>query len=123
MEYRQFQPSEDVRDFVEHYWTLEVDARAPHIQRVVPDGCPELIVNLAQPFEAFHDGGWLLQPACFLAGQITGPLLLRPSGHAKMIGIRFRPEGAFRFFRQPMHEATDRFVTVDDLSPNLARAF
>ena len=50
------------------------------VQRVVPDGRPELILNLGRPFEMLRDGVWQAQPQCFLAGQITGPLLLRAPG-------------------------------------------
>jgi AraC-like DNA-binding protein len=93
-----------------------------HPQRVVPDGHPELILNFKQPFEAAFEGDrWHLQPRCFLAGQIDGPLLLRPNGPAKMLGIRFHPHGAAGVFGAPMQELSGRFTALADLSPPLAR--
>jgi AraC-like DNA-binding protein len=113
MRYREIRPSVAAASLVERYWTLELDGDSSAVQRVVPDGRPELILNLGDPFEAFQDGEWRLQPRAFLAGQITGPLLLRPSGPAKIIGVHFHPDGASRVFGQPMHELADQFLPVD----------
>jgi AraC-like DNA-binding protein len=122
MRYREIAPGAEVRSFIDCYWILEHEASEPaRVQRVVPDGRPELILNLGQPFESFQDGQWRVQPGCFLAGQITGPLLIRPNGKAKILGVRFLPHGAGQVFGLPMHELTDLAVPVADLSPRLAR--
>jgi AraC-like DNA-binding protein len=122
MTYHQILPTGAAREFVECYWFLQHDgAEAGAIQRVVPDGTPELIFNLGQPFDGFSNGQWRTQPTCFLAGQITGPLLLRPNGPAKILGVRFLPQGAGRMLGSPMSETTGCIVPVQDLSPVLAR--
>jgi AraC-like DNA-binding protein len=121
--YRELAPSGPLRTFVKRFWILEdqgANSGAPP-QRVVPDGRAELILNFGQPFEAFTHGAWHAQPRCFLAGQIDGPLLLRPSGRTKMLGIRFHPHGAAHLFGAPMHELNGTFTPIDDLSPRLAR--
>ena len=79
MHYREFAPGEDASRIVDCYWVLE-GAAPGAVQRVVPDGRPELILNLGQPFESLQNGQWQPQPQCFLAGQLTGPLLLRATG-------------------------------------------
>src|ERR1700685_1345791 len=97
MTYREFLPGGPAREFVERYWVLESDAsESGLVQRVVPDGTAQLILNFAQSFESCQEGAWRLQPRCFLAGQITGPLLLRPIGPVKMLGVRFVAHGAGR---------------------------
>src|ERR1051325_3955305 len=96
MLYREHRPPAALRPIVQCLWTLE--AGEGPVQRVVPDGRAEMIFNLKEPFEAFVDGEWRRQPRSFFAGQITGPLLLRPSGPAKILGIRFRPHGAACLF-------------------------
>jgi methylphosphotriester-DNA--protein-cysteine methyltransferase len=121
MRYREIEPGGQVRQFVDRYWLLECEANeAAEAQRVVPDGRVELIVNLAQPFESFQDGEWRVQPACFVAGQITGPLLLRPGGPAKIMGVRFLPHGAARVLSAPICDLTGAVVPVADLSAKLA---
>jgi len=121
MQYREFRPSEANRSFVDCYWTLELAGGSGAVQRVVPDGRPELILNFANPFEAFQDGQWRRQPVAFLSGQINGPLLLRPGGPARIVGVRFLPHGAARLFGQAMHELADQFAPLDELAPALAR--
>ncbi len=98
-----------------------MDGRSALPQRIVPDGCAELILNLDQPLEAFQDGVWQAQPRLFFAGQITGPLLLRPAGAVRVMGIGFHPHGAARLFAHPMHELRGRFAPIEELSRPLFR--
>lgn len=115
MQYREIAPGGEAARFVERYWTLSTDGAGP-VQRVVPDGSPELILNLGDPFEARDsEGRWQLQPRAFFAGQTTAPLLLRPSGRAQIIGIHFHPQGAAHLLRAPMQELTGRFLPLSDL--------
>jgi len=118
--YREIQPSAPLQPFVNTFWILEHNGEDIAPQRVVPDGRSELILNWCQPFEALKDGRWSGQPRCFLAGQIDGPLLLRPEGPAKILGIGFHPHGAASLFPQPMRELSGRFTPVEDLSLGLA---
>jgi AraC-like DNA-binding protein len=119
--YREIRPSARLRPFIHSFWILEHNGEDAAVQRVVPDGRSELILNWGHPFESFQAGRWHGQPRCFLAGQIDGPLLLRPASPAKMLGIGFHPHGAARVFAQPMHELSGRFTPVEDLSPALSR--
>jgi AraC-like DNA-binding protein len=118
--YRDIRPSACLRRFVASFWILEHDGEDDAPQRIVPDGHSELILNWRQSFESFRLGEWHNQPQCFLAGQIDGPLLLKPRGPAKMLGISFQPDGAARVFPQPMHELSGRFTPVEDLSRRLS---
>jgi AraC-like DNA-binding protein len=119
--YQEIRPSARLGRFVASFWILEHDGEDVLPQRVVPDGHSELILNWRQPFEWFQAGAWHKQPQCFLAGQIDGPLLLKPNGPAKMLGIGFQPHGAASVFPQPMHELSGRFTPLEDLSRRLSR--
>jgi hypothetical protein len=121
MNYRQIRPSAVVSQYVEFYWILEDTSPAFSIQRIVPDGRAAIILNVGNPFESQTNGIWHPQPECFLIGQITGPLLLRASGAAGMLGIQFRPHGVTGLFKLPMSELTDSAVALDDLSRKLFR--
>jgi AraC-like DNA-binding protein len=92
MLYRRFAPGPAAAVFVDHYWILET-RHAGSVQRVVPDGSPELIVHRGTPFESRSDGVWRAQPQAFVAGQLTAPLFLRGAGPAKVLGATFRPDG------------------------------
>src|SRR5215467_1656799 len=105
MSYWQIRPSAAVARFVECYWVLEDDSpSSADVQRIVPDGSPELILNLGHPFESCRGERWQAQPDYFFVGQITGPMMVRPAGVAKVLGIRFRPNGAAALLGMPMDE-------------------
>jgi len=53
MRYREFRPSEQLSRWVRGYWVLEGAASRRRVVRVFPDGCMELIVHLAEPFESY----------------------------------------------------------------------
>ena len=91
----------ELTPLIECLWTVE-DLR-PRSQRpterVVPDGCPELIVHLGDPFSRRNGKGWrwTRQPEAFLAGPLTAPWLLRPGSRVRCLGARFRPGAVARF--------------------------
>jgi AraC-like DNA-binding protein len=114
MRYGESLPGREAAQFVERYWVLE-QAEAGAVQRVVPDGRPELILNLGAPFEMLRDGAWQAQPKCFLAGQITGPLLLRARAGAHIVGVRLRPAGAAQLLGMPANELTGQCIELEDL--------
>jgi AraC-like DNA-binding protein len=120
--YEQTRSSDSTSAFVDCYWYLETDSLlADAIERVVPDGRAELILNLGEPFQSVSDGEWRRQPRFFFAGQITTPMLLRPQAGARIIGVRFRPEGAHCIFPVPMHELAGTVVPLYALAPKLDR--
>src|SRR5688500_8015776 len=111
MQYRETLPSPRLAGFVKCYWTLEQGAfeavKVP--EPVVPDGCIEIIFNLADRFERLHgENRAETQPATLVAGQMRKSVLIRPTGHVRLFGVRFQPAGAFRFFRFSLSELTDR---------------
>jgi AraC-like DNA-binding protein len=119
--YSEIRPSAGLSSTIDRYWVLEHDGEDAAPQRVVPDGHSELILNWNQPFESLQAGEWRGQPRCFLAGQIDSPLVLRPRGPSKVLGIRFHPHGAAQVLAGPMHELSGRFTALEDISPALSR--
>ncbi|WP_420480064.1 AraC family transcriptional regulator [Brevundimonas sp. FT23028] len=107
--YQEFQPPAALRPFVRMIWTYADPDPAPVVQRIAPDGCPELIFDLGAPYEEQgEDGSWTLQPSAIFAGQMTRPLALRPVGPTELVAIRFEPDGARDWLGRPLVEATDR---------------
>ena len=52
---------------------------------------------------------------------MTSALRVRPSSRARVVGVRFRPGGAFPFLRLPQHELTGALPALADVWPALAR--
>jgi len=121
MNYRELKPRYPLSSFVECFWTLESDAPATNPERILPDGCIELILNFGAEFSQHCEAQQQLQPRNFLVGQMTGPILISPTGAVQLIGIRFHPGGTLPFLRLPLHEITDRVVELGALSSKLER--
>ena len=123
MRYREIKPTPRLRTFVECFWTLEgehcVDASPP--ERILPDGCVELILNFGDRFLQHVDGERRRQPRNFIVGQMTGPILISASGVVRLLGIRFQPGGTRPFVDLPANEITDRVVALECLSSEFER--
>jgi len=119
MLYREIQPTPALARFVECFWTLENDAgtAATQPERLLPDGCVELILNFGERFREHKDDGRdERQPQHLLVGQMTRPILIAPSGSVQLLGIRFHPGGTVPFFRIPMQELTNQATDLEALS-------
>ena len=107
--YEEFEPPASLRPYVRTIWTYAAPAPDPVVQRIAPDGCPELVVDIGAPYEEQGDDGvFRLQPRALFAGQMTKPLALRPVGAVELIAVRFEPDGARDWLGLPMAQATDR---------------
>jgi len=121
MHYSEIKPGDPLSRFVECFWTLEGDKPSGDPERILPDGCVELILNFGAEFSQHCEGQQKLQPRNFLVGQMTGPILISPTGAVQLIGIRFHPGGTLPFLRLPLHEITDQVVELGSLSSQLER--
>ena len=119
MEYYERRPQPPLSTFVECFWALESDVPSTQPERILPDGCVELILNFGAQFSQHDDGQLKLQPRSFLVGQMTGPILISPTGPVQLLGIRFHPGGTLPFLRLPLHEITDQVVDLGALSSKL----
>jgi AraC-like DNA-binding protein len=80
---------------------------------IVPDGCVEIVFNLADPFmHVGADGSLTRQPVDLLAGQMTRPTIALPSGEVDLLGVRFWPGRAGAVLRTPMWELQDQLISA-----------
>ena len=118
MDYREIAPAPALRPYVRCYWTLAaVATSAAPTQRVLPDGCVEMVVNLGDPFLR-HDteGGTELQPRLLLVGPTTRHMSIAPTGCIRLIGVRFAPGGALPFMSVAPREVRDVAPSLDDVA-------
>jgi AraC-like DNA-binding protein len=123
MRYREIKPNLSLSRFVECFWTLENDAGGGQLEpeRILPDGCVEIILNFGTEFrELLDDGHAVTQPKYFLVGQMTRPMFIAANGRVEMIGVRFHPGGTVPFFEVPMSELTNHVVELTALCRDLA---
>ena len=99
MNYQTFQPHPDLKSLVKCYWTLEVpfNKDSPK-QRIVPDGCIEMIFMLGDDVKRFvTDEEFIIQPRAMVIGQITEPFIIQPTGYVNSFAVRFYPYGFSNF--------------------------
>lgn len=107
--YAEFAPPEALRPFVRTIWTYAAPRPTGDVQRIAPDGCPELILDIGAPYEEQgEDGVFRLQPPAIFAGQMTRPMAIRPVGPVELVAIRFEPDGARDWLGFSLAQATDR---------------
>lgn len=118
LSYVEHRPRAELARFLECVWEVsDPRARADRSpERVVPDGCPELIVHLRDRFARRVDGRWRVQPQAFLAGTLTQPWLLRAGRRVQTLGLRFRPGATTALFRLTMAVATNHELPLAELA-------
>jgi AraC-like DNA-binding protein len=122
MEYAEFTPTPSLRGMIRCYWVLRGEpGDAGTADPALPDGSPELIFNLADPFEHIAaDGAVTRQPRQFLVGQITRPIAVRPTGRVRLVAVRFEAHGA-AMLHDDLQRLTDRWIDAGELRDGVLR--
>lgn len=119
LHYTEQRPSPALARHLECFWFVSesLTSTAKHaFERVMPDGCVEWIFHLGAPFQRSTPAGeWERQPRSFIVGELTRFLLLRPTGDVEVMGVRFRPVGAYRFLPFSLSDFTDSTVSTGNI--------
>jgi AraC-like DNA-binding protein len=100
--YREVPPPSDLRWAVECLWFAEGPAGGT--ERIVPDGCPELVVQLGGSMRAGDEGQQLRpQPRALLVGQRSRALLVSPGSEFRTVAVRLRPSALGRVLHDDAH--------------------
>lgn len=124
MNYQVYTPSSELQSFVKCFWTLEDEGlEEPIRQRVVPDGCMEMIFHYGELYKQyFEDGSSIIQPRSFIFGQITKYIEIEPTGVSGIVAARFFPDGLTPFLDTPVSELEDKAVSIINLFGEKAKA-
>jgi len=109
--YRVQRPSPPLRPFIENLWYHEGVTTDHAMDRLLPDGAIELIVDLTDTPKVWYDsetprrirtvrGSWL-------SGQHRRSIVIESAKDSCMIGARFRPGGLHPFLGMPVSELND----------------
>jgi len=114
MNYQTFQPHSDLESFVKCYWTLEGPTeKNTQRQRIVPDGCIEMIFILGEDIKRYTSGDkFIIQPRAMVIGQITEPFFIEPTGYVDCFAIRFYPYGFANFISTPIKKLADKETPI-----------
>ena len=114
LRYREIPPPADLRWAVECFWVAEGPAGGT--ERIVPDGCPELVIQLGGPVRAGDEGEALrAQPRALVVGQRSRALLVSPGSAFRTVAVRLRPSALGRVLHDEAHRLTDGWGSLEDL--------
>lgn len=105
MTYREHAPCAALAPYVECFWTLGNPAGHAPENRVLPDGCMDVIVAV--------DAGGTCTPTA--VGTMTTALVIPRDDVPARVGVRFRPGGAPAFLRVDAPVLVDRTVALGDV--------
>src|SRR5262245_37027368 len=117
MLYRSHIPASPLADFIADFW-LYADYTPPHVtERILPSGTVELVVNLADDELRIYDR---VRPgSCerFSGAIVSGPydrfFVIDTAEEASLLGVHFKPGGAFPFVGLPLDELVNTHVDLE----------
>ena len=125
MDYCEHRPTGVISSIVKCFWSIGHNGNidAP-LETVLPDGCPEIVFNLADRFQKIPVfGGIETQATTIISGQLRSRIYIRPTGRVRLFGIRFQPFGAANYLGIPMSELTDQVLPLDSLVGDSGKEF
>jgi len=117
-------PAPPLSDFIENLWLLS-DAPLHARERIIPSGTLELVINLHENefriYESVHTDEHRRYSGALVSGAYQRPFVIDTREHASVIGVHFKPSGAFPFFRESAGRLADAHVDLDTLFGASAR--
>ena len=115
MYYEKKDPAAGLEQIIVSYWLVDSQGDGTeHIQKVIPDGYPEIILHYESPYRMKISDDWALQSKYLLAGQLTNHVWLQNTGKSGMVGIKFQPTALSKLFGVRMDELTDRVTPLPE---------
>jgi AraC-like DNA-binding protein len=112
-----YRPSPALSRYIDFIWVA--NGTAPHRrERVLPNGAIELIFNLGsyhRVVSKVDERQSEIYKECWLAGLQSESIIIEALRETSLIGVRFRPGGAYAFLRFPASEVTDLVLESDEI--------
>ena len=111
-----YHPCPPLNQFIVCFWYI--DLQVPYTrEKILPTGTIELIINFGSPHRRYNrdETAFDLMQRSWIAGFQTGYIVNEPVAETCMIGVRFKPGGAYPFLGLPVAEVTDFVIDMDCL--------
>ena len=116
MIYRIHIPVPSLSPFIGHFFYYEGHYASHKMEKFLPDGSMDLLIDLTEsPKKLFHDeegSSFTTYNKSWISGMKTNFILIDASV-TSMIGVHFKPGGAYPFFNFPASELNDMTVEMD----------
>jgi AraC-like DNA-binding protein len=112
-----YKPAPPLDRFVECLWLWEGEARAHAMERILPDGSMQIIVNLAEDRIPVYDRATGAPVGStrgvMLCGPRTGYTVIDTACQRAVFGFHFKPGGLLPFLRMPLDELRNQEFGLD----------
>jgi AraC-like DNA-binding protein len=119
MPYRHRVPRPPLDSFVESIWVYHNDPRPHRLERILPTGAAQLIVNLKEDETRLYDPRFphraVATSGSVLSGVQSRFQVIDTSEQEYVAGVAFKPGGTLPFVRMPAHEARDADVPLESI--------
>jgi AraC-like DNA-binding protein len=114
-----YQPKPLLSKFVDNFWLYEGNEAEHKTERILPTGTLELVINLRQNELRFYDaegsGNGSRLSGAVVSGASGRGFTPDPAEEVFLIGIHFKPGGAFPFLGLPAGDLADTHVDLETL--------
>jgi len=112
------EPGFPLAKFVGTFWDC-TDAPPHSRERILPSGTIELVINLREDEIRIYDAGQPDRcerfPGIVVSGTYARAFVIDPTQHASMMGIHFRPGGAYPFLGGNLAELANRHLALQSV--------
>src|SRR5262249_27616302 len=117
MMFRTYKPGSPLSDFVVLLWLYE-GYHQPHAkERILPDGSMELVINLRDDvfrvYDRHNHNQFTTVPGYLLCGPQSEFVVIDTAQQASIMGVHFKPGGAFPFLKLSADELHNEMVSLD----------
>jgi AraC-like DNA-binding protein len=114
-----YKPKPPLSKFVDSFWLYEGDGAEHKIERILPTGTLELAINLRQSRLRFYDADRPENCSHFSGAVVSGAhgrgFAPDTAEETFIIGVHFKPGGAFPFLGLPAGDLADAHVDLETL--------
>ena len=120
MIYHRYVPQPPLSEFVECFWLYDGDSVSHAKEKLLPTGTLELVIHLGRHLTRIYDREDSQKFQTFDSPLIAGPhsqpfVIDTPDRQGPIIGVHFKPGGAFPFFNLPAAELQNTHVSLQTL--------
>jgi AraC-like DNA-binding protein len=120
MRYHIHIPTPPLDELVALFWLFEFDEPAPHPrERVLPTGSVELVINLSTDMTRSYDrhdhGRFETLSGSIVSGTRSGYMVIDTASCESILGVHFKPGGAFPFLGVDASELHDLDISLESL--------
>ena len=123
MNYKETKPHPVLANYIDAFWTSTNDQKRPVSEKILPDGCVDLILNLGEDCKTDNGRFDIKNGETCLVGTMRHFKTSELKADTRLLGIRFKPSAFSAFYKfSSLHEVTDHTIAFErKLSPYFNR--